>query len=302
MNRAEVMEAVQRSTLEEKPQSPFPQTREEKVLKEIAREVRKDVIRMTTEAGSGHPGGSLSATDLLVALFWGELRHMPHDRYWPDRDRFILSKGHGCPALYSVYARTGYISMDILPTLRKLGSPLQGHPCMIHLPTLEISTGSLGHGLSVGNGMALAGRLDRKDYRVYVMMGDGEQQEGSVWEAAMSGAHYKLDHVCGIIDYNHLETDGTVEEVMDIAPLAEKWRAFGWHVIEIDGHNFKEIFSALDEARVTTGKPTVIVAQTVKGKGVSFMENNVDFHGKSATREQMEQALKELEEDKFNEL
>ena len=188
--------------------------------------------------------------------------------------------------------------MEILPTLRKLGSPLQGHPCMIHLPTLEISTGSLGHGLSVGNGMAIAGRLDGKDYRVYVMMGDGEQQEGSVWEAAMSGAHYKLDNVCGIIDYNHLETDGTVEEVMDIAPLAEKWRAFGWNAIEIDGHDFEEIFSALDEARETKGKPTVIVAETVKGRGVSFMENNVDFHGKAATREQMEQALRELEENR----
>ncbi|MCH7759797.1 transketolase [candidate division TA06 bacterium] len=276
--------------------SPFSQTRDEKVLREIAREVRKDIIRMTTEAGSGHPGGSLSATDLLVALFWGEMRHKPNDRYWADRDRFILSKGHGCPALYSVYARTGYIAHEILPTLRKLGSPLQGHPCMIHLPTLEISTGSLGHGLSVGNGMALAGRLDGKDYRVYVVMGDGEQQEGSVWEAAMSGAHYKLDHVCGIIDYNHLETEGTVEEVMDIAPLAEKWCAFGWHTIEIDGHNFDEIFAALDEAKATKGKPTMIVAQTVKGKGVSFMENNVGFHGKSATREQMEQAIKELDE------
>ena len=297
MSTAKVMEAASDTSVETKPVSPFPQTRDENILKEIAKEVRKDVIRMTTEAGSGHPGGSLSETDLLVALFWGEMRHRPEDRYWEDRDRFILSKGHGCPALYSVFARTGYIGMDVLPTLRKMGSPLQGHPCMIHLPTLEISTGSLGHGLSVGNGMALAGRLDGKGYRIFVMMGDGEQQEGSVWESAMSGAHFKLDHVCGIIDYNHLETEGTVEEVMDISPLAEKWRAFGWHAIEINGHNFEEIFAALDEAKATKGKPTMIVAQTVKGKGVSFMENNVGFHGKSATREQMEQALNELEED-----
>jgi transketolase len=291
------MRAEPESPREEKPNSPFPQTRDEKVLKGIAREVRKDVIRMTTGAGSGHPGGSLSATDLLVALFWGEIRHKPDEHSWGDRDRFILSKGHACPALYSVYARTGYFGLDLLPTLRKLGSPLQGHPCMIHLPTLEMSTGSLGHGLSVGNGMALAGRLDGKDYRVYVMMGDGEQQEGSVWEAAMTGAHYKLENVCGIIDYNHLETEGTVEEVMDIAPLAEKWRAFGWHAIEIDGHNFREIFSAIDEAKEMKGKPTVIVSHTVKGKGVSFMENKVEFHGKAATKEQMEQALKDLEED-----
>ena len=298
MSTAKTIRVEQESPSTKETAPSFPQTRDEKVLKEIAREVRKDIIRMTTEAGSGHPGGSLSSTDLLVALFWGEMRHQPENRSWAERDRFILSKGHGCPALYSVYARTGYISQALLPTLRQLGSPLQGHPCMLHMPALEISTGSLGHGLSVGNGIALAGRLDEKDYRVYVLMGDGEQQEGSVWEAAMSGAHYKLDNVCGIVDYNHLETDGTVEEVMDIAPLAEKWRAFGWHAIEIDGHHFDEIFSAMDEAKETKGKPTIIVAQTVKGKGVSFMENKVGSHCKAATREQMEQALKDLDEDR----
>jgi transketolase len=270
-------------------------TRDEGFLRKKALEARKHIVRMTGAAGSGHPGGSLSAIDMLVALYFSEMTHFPGDPQRPERDRFILSKGHGCPALYAVLGMTGYFPEDELIRLRKLGSILPGHPCMLKTPGVEMSTGSLGQGLSAANGMALAQRLDQIDYRVFVMMGDGELQEGQVWEAAMTAAHYTLDKVVGIIDYNGLQIDGTVSDVMEIAPLAEKWKAFGWEVLEIDGHKMDEILGALDRAREVTGKPVMIVTRTVKGKGVSFMEHNLKFHGNAPTADQVTAAIEELE-------
>jgi len=264
-------------------------------LRRIALEIRKDSLLMTTKAGSGHPGGSLSAAEIIACLYFHHLRYDPENPRWEDRDRFILSKGHVCPALYSALSRAGFFSREVLWTLRKIGSILQGHPDMRKTPGVEASTGSLGQGLSIGVGMALAGRIDRKSYRVYVLLGDGELDEGQVWEAAMSAAHYKLDNLLAIVDYNGLQLDGPVNEIMSIEPLAEKWRAFGWHVMEIDGHNVRQILDALDLAERIKGKPTVIIAHTVKGKGVSFMEGKVEFHGKPLTEEQLKLALKELE-------
>lgn len=266
-------------------------------LKSKANKIRKDIVRMITEAKSGHPGGSLSAVDVVTALYFKVMRHNPENPKWEDRDRFILSKGHAAPLLYSVLAESGYFEVKELLTLRKLGSRLQGHPDMKRLPGIEISTGSLGHGLSVGNGMAIAGKLNRKDFRVYVLLGDGECQEGQVWEAAMTASHYKLDNVTAILDYNGLQIDGPVKDVMDIAPISKKWRAFGWNVVEINGHDFKEILDSFEKIKKLKGKPSIIIAHTTKGKGVSFMENVVDFHGKAPTKEQMVQALKELEEN-----
>ncbi|MBI4744612.1 MAG: transketolase [Actinobacteria bacterium] len=251
---------------------------------------------MTGEAGSGHPGGSLSAADIVSTLYFYQLRHRPAEPKWRERDRFVLSKGHVAPVLYAALAESGYFSRDILWTLRKMGSILQGHPDMKKVPGVEISSGSLGQGLAVANGIALGGKLDQLDYRVYVLIGDGESQEGIVWEAAMFAAHYKLDNVTAILDYNGLQIDGTVSEVMEIRPIVDKWRAFGWHVIEIDGHNVLAIIDAFAEANTIKEKPTMIVAHTVKGKGVSFMENAIDFHGKAPTKEQMKEALKELGE------
>jgi len=252
---------------------------------------------MITEAKSGHPGGSLSAVDVVTALYFKVMRHNPKDPKWKDRDRFILSKGHAAPLLYSVLAESGYFEVKELLTLRKLGSRLQGHPDMKRLPGIEISTGSLGHGLSVGNGMAIAGKLNKRGYRVYILLGDGECQEGQVWEAAMTASHYKLDNVTAILDYNGLQIDGPVKDVMHINPISNKWRAFGWYVIEINGHDFKEILDSFERVKKLKGKPSIIIAHTTKGKGVSFMENVVDFHGKAPTKEQMVQALKELEEN-----
>lgn len=269
-------------------------TRDEGFLKKTALEARKHIIRMTGAAGSGHPGGSLSAIDLLTALYFSEMTHFPDDPQRPGRDRFVLSKGHGCPALYAILGMTGYFPEDELIRLRKLGSILQGHPCMLKTPGVEMSTGSLGQGLSAANGMALAQRLSGLDYRIYVMMGDGEQQEGQIWESAMTSAHYKLDNLVGIVDYNGMQIDGTVTEVMEIAPLAEKWRAFGWEVFEIDGHDMGQILGALDQARKVSGKPAMIVARTVKGKGVSFMEHNLKFHGNAPTADEGAAALAEL--------
>lgn len=269
-------------------------TRDEAELKRIALQTRRRVVEMIYHAGSGHPGGSLGATEILVGLYFGEMNHRPDEPRWPDRDRFVLSKGHICPVYYAVLGEAGYFSTEILNSLRTLGSPLQGHPCMLKTVGVDMSSGSLGQGLSIGNGMALAGKLDGRDYRVYVLMGDGEVQEGQVWEAAMSAAHYKLDNVCAILDYNNLQIDGKVSEVMEIVPLKSKWEAFGWHVIEIDGHSFKEIFDALDEARAAAGKPTIIIAHTTKGKGVSFMENAVEYHGKAPDEEGYKQAMAEL--------
>jgi len=266
-------------------------------LKLTANKVRKDIVKMIAEAKSGHPGGSLSAVDVVTVLYFNVMRHNPENPKWEDRDRFILSKGHAAPLLYSVLAESGYFEVKELLTLRKLGSRLQGHPDMKRLPGIEISTGSLGHGLSVGNGMAIAGKLNKKDYRVYVLLGDGECQEGQVWEGAMTASHYKLDNVTAILDYNGLQIDGSVKDVMDIAPISNKWRAFGWYVIEINGHDFKEIFDSFERVKKLKGKPGIIIAYTTKGKGVSFMENVVDFHGKAPTKEQAVQALKELEEN-----
>lgn len=264
-------------------------------LAPICKTVRRDIVEMTHAAGSGHPGGSLSAVELMVGLYFETMRHNPEDPKWVDRDRFILSKGHACPVLYSVLARTGYFSPDELLTLRKLGSRLQGHPDMLSLPMLDNSSGSLGQGLSVSNGLAIAARLNKQDYRVYCLLGDGELQEGQVWEAIMSAAHYKLDNVCAIVDYNNLQIDGCCEDVMGIAPLADKWRAFNWHVIEIDGHDMSQVLAAYEEAATTVGKPSVIIARTVKGKGVSFMENVAGWHGTAPNKAQLATALAELQ-------
>ncbi len=265
-----------------------------KSLEERAKVIRRHVVRMLARAGSGHPGSSLSTVDLLVALFYNKLKHNPQQPAWPDRDRFVMSKGHGCPALYAVLAEMGYFGIDKLDTLRQFGSMLQGHPCMKTTPGIEISGGSLGQGLSVGLGIALAAKLDKKDYRTYVMLGDGEIEEGQVWEAAMAASHYKADNLCAIIDQNGLQIDGFIHEIMSSYPIPDKWRGFGWHVIEINGHDYKAILSAYDEAEKIKGRPTVIVAKTIKGKGVSFMENQVDWHGKAPSKDEAERALAEL--------
>lgn len=230
----------------------------------------------------------------MTALYFSVLKHKPDDYCWPDRDRFILSKGHACPVVYSVMARTGYFPVDELVTLRKCGSRLQGHPSCKMLPGIEVSSGSLGQGLSITNGLALAAKLNKKDYRVYCLMGDGEIQEGQVWEAAMTAAHYKLDNVCAMIDYNGLQIDGDIEDVMGVAPLAEKWAAFNWHVIEIDGHDLSQVLKAFDSAKNTKGKPTMIIANTVKGKGVSYMENAAGWHGKTPNADEAKKALDEI--------
>jgi transketolase len=264
-------------------------------LKKIANTLRKDIVRMTSAAGSGHPTTSLSAVEILTTLFFRVMRHDPQNALWPDRDRFVLSKGHAAPALYAALARSGYFPPDRLMTLRKLDSPLQGHPERLRLPGVEASTGSLGQGISIGIGMALAARLDRKDSRVYVLTGDGECDEGQVWEAALFAGNRRLDNLTVFVDYNKLQQDGWVKEIQDLEPLAEKWRAFKWHALEIDGHDLDQVAKAVSEARATKGKPTAVIAHTVKGKGVSFMENRPELHGIPPTPEQVEQALKELE-------
>ncbi|MBI2876374.1 MAG: transketolase [Candidatus Tectomicrobia bacterium] len=264
-------------------------------LKEIARQVRIDILQMLAKAGSGHTGGSLSAVEIVTSLYFARMRHNPERPDWEDRDRFVLSKGHGAPVLYAVLSRCGYFDRKHLETLRQLGSILQGHPYSGATPGIEASTGSLGQGLSQANGMALAARLSRKDWRVYALLGDGESQEGLIWEAAMTAAHYKLDNLCAITDNNGLQIDGPVSRVMAVEPIARKWEAFGWHVVEVDGHRFEEILAALDSAERTKGRPTMIVARTVKGKGVSFMENQVKYHGVTPTPQELELALKELQ-------
>ncbi len=263
-------------------------------LQALAKEIRRNIVKMIGAAKSGHPGGSLSAVEILVTLYYDVMRHDPRNPSWPDRDRFILSKGHACPVLYATLAELGYTPKDELMRLRKLGSIYQGHPDRRFLPVLEASTGSLGQGLSLGIGMALAARLDGKDYRTYVLLGDGEIQEGQIWEAAMFGAFHKVDNVCAIVDYNKIQLDGFVKDIMDLEPLVPKWEGFGWHVIEVDGHDIPALQRAFAEAAETKGKPTVLIAHTVKGKGVSFMENNPKFHGVAPTPEEVEIALKEL--------
>jgi len=261
----------------------------------VALRTRKWIVKMTHAAGSGHPGGSLSATDILTALYFHIMNHDPAKPEWPDRDRFVLSKGHSAPALYATLAQAGYFPEEELMTLRKYGSRLQGHPSMRRLPGIDMSTGSLGQGLSVANGMALGGRLDGKNYRVYCLIGDGEAQEGQIWEAAMSAAHYKLDRVTAVLDCNGYQIDGTTEDVMSLEPLAEKWRAFGWQVYEIDGHNLRQIITAFDRAKMVQGRPQMIIAKTVKGKGVSFMECDAcAFHGNAPKDEELKLALDEL--------
>jgi transketolase len=264
-------------------------------LRETARQVRLDILEMLHRAGSGHTGGSLSATDILVALFFGQMRLNPQDPCWFQRDRFVLSKGHAAPALYAVLSRLGYFPREELLTLRQFGSSLQGHPDSACTPGVEVPTGSLGQGLSIANGMALAARLNGNGARVYVLLGDGEVQEGQIWEAAMSAAHFRLDNLTAILDRNRLQIDGLTGEVMGLEPLAPKWEAFGWHTLQVDGHSFPELLSALQDAEHFTGRPTMIIAHTVKGKGVSIFENQVKYHGVAPNQEEYEQALKELQ-------
>jgi transketolase len=259
-----------------------------------ARQIRRLIIQMLAKAGSGHPGGSLSAADLITALYFNVLRHNSADPRWPERDRFHMSKGHCCPLWYAVLARSGYFSADKLFTLRRLGSILQGHPDR-KTPGVESASGSLGQGLSVALGMSLAGRIDKKDYRVYCLLGDGEMQEGSVWEAAMACGHFSCDNICAILDANGCQIDGRCEDIMGLEPLAAKWQAFGWHVIEINGHDMVQILAAYEQAASIKNKPSIIIARTVKGKGVSFMEGVVGFHGRAPTEEEARIALKELE-------
>jgi transketolase len=261
----------------------------------MAKKLRRHVITMIAEAGSGHPGGSLSAADIVTTLYFRVLRHDPKDPQWADRDRFILSKGHAAPILYAVLAETGYFPVAELETLRKMDSRLQGHTDRGLTPGVEMSAGSLGMGLSFAIGIALAARLDSKTYRTYVLLSDGECQEGQTWEAALSAAHFKLDNLTTMVDCNGIQLSGRTCDIMILEPLIQKWQAFGWHVIDIDGHDFDQMLSALIEADKMKGRPTVIIARTVKGKGVSFMENNVAFHGKAPTPEEAQRALKELE-------
>lgn len=263
-------------------------------LSQIARRMRRTTIEMITEAKSGHPGGSLSVAEIIVTLFFDVLRHDPANPQWQNRDHFILSKGHCCPMLYAVMAECGYTPKDQLNTLRKLGSIYQGHPDVRFIPALEASTGSLGQGLSLGIGMALTARLDGSPSRTYVVLGDGEIQEGQIWEAAMFGSYHKLDNLVAIVDYNKIQLDGFVNEILGLEPLVDKWRSFGWHVIDLDGHNIPALQSAFAEAAATKGQPTVILANTIKGKGVSFMENNPKFHGAAPSKEEFEKAMAEL--------
>jgi transketolase len=261
----------------------------------IAKRLRRHIITMIGKAGSGHPGGSLSAVEILTTLYFKVLRHKPQDPRWPDRDRFILSKGHAAPVLYAILAECGYFPIEELLTLRQLDSRLQGHTDMTRTPGVEMSAGTLGQGLSFAIGVALAGRLYAKDYRTYVLLGDGECDAGQVWEGAMSAAHFKVDNLVAIVDKNGQQLDGWTRDIMNLDPFSAKWQAFGWQVIEVDGHSFPQLAQAFDKAKKIKGQPTVIIARTVKGKGVSFMENNNNFHGKAPNAEEVKLALKELE-------
>jgi transketolase len=268
-----------------------------RLLRQKANLIRRHVLRMIFAAGSGHPGGSLSYADILAALYFKIMNHRSQDPQWEDRDRLVLSKGHAAPAYYAALAESGYFPVSELITLRKLGSRLQGHPSRNKTPGVEMSTGSLGQGLSVANGMALAAKLDKRSYRIFCLCGDGEMQSGQIWEAAMLGAHYKLDNVTAFLDRNRLQIDGPTETIMSIEPIAKKWDAFGWNVIEIDGHDMRQILDACDMTKEIKGKPTMIIAHTVKGKGVSFMENSVPFHGKAPTEDELRRGLRELGEE-----
>jgi transketolase len=263
-------------------------------LAAICKSMRREVIQMITEAKSGHPGGSLSAVEILVTLYFDVMHHDPNRPKWDGRDRFLLSKGHAAPILYAVMAECGYCDKDQLMTLRKMGSPYQGHPDVRFLPSLEASTGSLGEGISVAIGMGLAAKLNQAAWRTYVVLGDGEIQEGQIWEAAMFAGYHKVDNIVAIVDHNRIQLDGFVKDIMEIEPVAEKFRAFGWHAIELDGHSIRALQSAFQEAEGVKGRPTVIVAKTIKGKGVSFMENNPKFHGTAPTQQECAAALAEL--------
>ena len=269
---------------------------EKNKLELTAYKIRKNAIDAVYSAGSGHPGGSLSISDILSVLYFKEMNVDPKNPDMAERDRFVLSKGHCAPALYGALAEKGYIPKEDLLTLRKTTSYLEGHPDKKKIPGIDMSSGSLGQGISAANGMALAAKIDNKDYRVYTILGDGEIQEGQVWEAAMFAAHYKLDNLTAFVDYNSLQIDGPITEVMSPEPIADKFKAFGWNVICIDAHDIEAISDAVKEAKATKGKPTVIVAKSVKGKGVSFMENNVSWHGAAPNSEQYEIAAKELSE------
>jgi len=265
-----------------------------KNLEDVAKNIRIGIIKAIHAAGSGHPGGSLSAADIVTTLYFDEMNVDPKEPKKADRDKFILSKGHAGPVQYATLAEKGFFPKEDLLGLRKMGNKLQGHPDLSKVPGVEMSTGSLGQGFSVAGGMAIANKLDNNPGRVYVLLGDGELQEGIVWEAAMSSAHYKLDNLVAIVDWNGLQIDGNVEDVMEVRPIDEKFKAFGWNVMMIDGHDFKQIKDALSDARACKGRPTVIIAKTSKGKGVSFMEDKAGWHGKAPTLEEAQQAVSEL--------
>ena len=267
-------------------------------LNEMARNLRIEILKMLTKSGSGHTGGSLSAADIVTALYFYKMRHDPKNPKWEKRDRFILSKGHAAPLLYAVLCLSGYFDKSLLNTLRKINSPLQGHPCCKSLPGVEVSTGSLGQGLSVANGIALGLKLEGIPSRVYCLLGDGELQEGQIWEAAMTSYHYKLDNLCAIVDNNNLQIDGYCSDVMSIYPIDEKFKAFGWYVFKINGHNMNEIITALNEAEKIKEKPSLILAKTIKGKGVSIFEGKAKYHGIAPTEEELEIAFKELNNGK----
>ena len=264
-------------------------------MKTVAKRLRRHIISMIGKAGSGHPGGSLSAVEIITALYFSVLRHKPLNPCWSERDRFILSKGHAAPLLYAALAECGYFPVKELLTLRKLESRLQGHTDCRLVPGVEMTAGALGQGLSFAVGVALASRLNSKGYRVYVLLGDGECDEGQVWEAAMAAAHFKTDNLVAIVDKNGLQLDGWNRDIMNLEPFTEKWQAFGWHAVGADGHDLAELSGAFEQAKSVKGQPSVIIARTVKGKGVSFMENKVDFHGKAPNAAEVEMALKELE-------
>ena len=266
-----------------------------KELENIAKKIRRGIIEQVYCGKSGHPGGALSCADILTVLYFNQMNISPEDPKAPERDRFVLSKGHCAPALYSTLANRGYFDVKELKTFRKIESKLQGHPDMNKVPGVDMTTGSLGQGLSVANGMALSSKLNSDGLRVYCLVGDGEIQEGQIWEAAMSSSHYKLDNLCLIVDNNNLQIDGEVDEVKNIYPLDEKFKSFGFEVLKIDGHNIAQIIETFEIAKKIKGKPTVIIANTIKGKGVSFMENEVSWHGKAPNEDQYKQAMKELE-------
>jgi transketolase len=263
-------------------------------LKAKAVQYRREILQTTHAAGSGHPGGSLSAVEIFISLYDHQMNHKPDNPQWEDRDRLIVSKGHATPAVYVTLANSGYFPKEELKRFRQFGSILQGH---VHrkVPGVEFNTGSLGHGLSVANGLAIGAKMLKKDFRVYCLLGDGEIQEGSIWEAAMTAAHYKLDNVCAIVDYNKVQENGPTNEIKNLEPLGEKWRSFGWHAIEVLGHNFNQLIPALDQFGAVKDKPFVIIAHTIKGKGVSFMEGEHGWHGKAPGAEQLEKALSELQ-------